>query len=376
MAEIQAQAQLPSRTVQLGTVAAVSGVLFLGGAVGLLSEVWGYAVLLVSAVLLLGSAALFATFLLSHRFDGESLKAGFIRLFLIGAAAYVIGVAALGGYFLHETITGRLALKWILFGPAVLGAIIVLDVGIYRLLVEKNLPTYRRYRRFISREASDPASMRQVLFDEVVLQKSLFSVSRLRWLRHTLIFWGFMLLFATELFAVLFREILYSFGWTSLWAPDHPLRLLFDFAFEVFGLAVLVGCVLAFIWRWSVRGTEEEKFSDTPTALFLFLVVLSGFLVEALRISVGPADAIAAISFVGYALAALLGPAERLYAWFYEPLWWLHVFGSCLFIAYVPVKRLIHSCATPMGRLMNSQKALLEAKRRANLAGLFRGPAE
>ncbi len=52
---------------------------------------------------------------------------------------------------------------------------------------------------------------------------------------------------------------------------------------------------------------------------------------------------------------------------------WGYVFGSCLFIAYVPVKRLIHSCATPMGRLMNSQKGMLEAKRRASISGLFQG---
>ena len=36
-------------------------------------------------------------------------------------------------------------------------------------------------------------------------------------------------------------------------------------------------------------------------------------------------------------------------------------------------KRLIHSCATPMGRLMNSQKGMLEAKRRASISGLFQG---
>jgi hypothetical protein len=53
----------------------------------------------------------------------------------------------------------------------------------------------------------------------------------------------------------------------------------------------------------------------------------------------------------------------------YEPLWWGHVFGSCLFISYVPVKRLV----TPMGRLMNSQKGLLGAKRRASLSGLLPG---
>jgi len=55
----------------------------------------------------------------------------------------------------------------------------------------------------------------------------------------------------------------------------------------------------------------------------------------------------------------------------FKALWYIHVLGSCAFIAYVPVKRLVHSCATPVGRLMNSQKGLLAAKRQSTLAGLM-----
>ncbi len=363
----------PSSRAWLIWGGAVSLALFVLGAAGTLTEAWGYALLLVSALLLLGSTVLFSVFIFSRQFETAALKTGFTWLFLIGAAFYAIGAAALGGYFFHEALSGRLELKWILFGPAILAALIVLDLGLYRILVGKNLPTYRRYRSIISREAGDPAAMRRTLLDEVLLQKSLFSVSRLRWLRHALIFWGFVLLFVTELFAVLFREILAAFGWTGLWAEGHPLRIAFDLAFEVFGLVVLLGCLLAFLWRWLARGTEAEKFHDTPTAAFLFVVVSSGFLVEALRIGIAAPDPIHAVSFVGYALAGALDLGAGAYSALYEPLWWGHVFGSCLFIAYVPVKRLIHSCATPMGRLMNSQKGLLEAKRRASISGLFPG---
>lgn len=351
---------------------AASLALFSLGVAGALTEAWGYALLLASALLLAGSTVLFSVFVFSQRFATTALKTGFVWLFLLGAALYAIGVAALAGHFSHEALQGRLALKWILFGPAVLAALIVLDLGVYRMLIGKNLPTYRRYGPHLSREAGDPAAMRRALVDEVVLQKSLFSASRLRWLRHALIFWGFSLLFATELFAVLFREILAAFGWAGLWAEDHPLRLGFDLAFEVFGLAVLLGCLLAFFWRWTARGTADEKFHDTPSAAFLFAVVLSGFVVEALRIGIAPTDPVHAVSFVGYALAGALGLGVGAHGALYEPLWWGHVFGSCLFIAYVPVKRLIHSCATPMGRLMNSQIGLLEAKRRASISGLLR----
>ncbi len=79
------------------------------------------------------------------------------------------------------------------------------------------------------------------------------------------------------------------------------------------------------------------------------------------------------MSFAGYGLALLMAPAEATLAGLSEPLWYVHVIGSCLFIAYVPMKRLVHSCATPMGRLMNSQKGLLEAKRKGVVGGLLGG---
>lgn len=373
MAETQFTAAQGSRKGGLWVTGALGLALFAIGAIGGLNDAFGYALLLISAVLLLGSTLLFSIFVFSHKFDGEALKRGFIRSFIGGAAFYVFGACALGGYFLDEAIQGRLAVHWIVFGPVILAAIVVLDAGIYRLLIERNIPTFQRYRSVISRGNADPAAMRRTFVDEVLLHRSLFSVSRFRWLRHTLIYWGFMLLFVTELFAVLFREILASFGLARLWAMDHPLRLLFDIAFEVFGLAVLLGCALALVWRVVVNGTEEQKYSDTPTALFLFAVVLSGFFVEALRIATAPPDPIHALSFVGYVLAAPIGDPGWWYEVLYEPLWYLHVIGSCLFIAYVPVKRLVHSCATPMGRLMNSQKEMLAAKRRAAISGLFQG---
>ncbi len=372
MAEMQLETRPQPTRALLWLGAAASVALYVIGAMGALAEAWGWALLLVSAFLLLGCTVLFSIFLFSRSFDGATLKRGSTWLLVPGAALYVWGLCALGGYFFHEAVEGRVELRWVIFGPVVIGAIVVLDAGLYRLLVGRNLPTYRRYRRFISREQSDPAAMRRTLIDEIVLQKSLFSVSRFRWLRHTLIFWGFMLLFATELFAVLFREILASFGWPELWAPDRPLRLLFDLAFEVSGLAVLLGCALALAWRVAVHGTEQQKYSDTPSALFLFAVVLSGFLVEALRIGVSPDEPFPEVSFVGYAMAGWLDDPGAAYAMLYEPLWYGHVLGSCLFIAYVPVKRLIHSCATPMGRLMNSQERLLQARRMKVIAGLFR----
>ncbi len=105
--------------------------------------------------------------------------------------------------------------------------------------------------------------------------------------------------------------------------------------------------------------------------------MLSGFTIEALRILPTLGDPVHAWSFAGNAVAAMIPFTQASVAGWFDPLWLVHVVGSCLFIAYVPVKRLVHSCATPLGRLMNSQKGMLAAKKRGVLgAMLTRGRTE
>ncbi len=360
------------RTIVTFMLVAGAGLAVLGVS-GRLGEAGGWGLFLVSALLLASGTGTGGILLFSKRLPTESLKTVTAWLLILGGMFYVWGICGLGGFYLFETFEGRMETRWVVFGPVILAALIILDIGLYRIIVEGNLPTWRRFGQFVTRQDADPGAMRSVLVDEVVLHKSLFSVSGFRWFKHTLIFWGFGLLFVTECLAVVFRDMLPAFGRGDLWMADHPLRLAFDFAFDAFGLMSLVGCVLALIWRVMVNGTEQQKFTDTPTAMFLFLVLLSGFLVEALRIAAAPPDPNLAMSFAGYGLALAIGPARAALAGLYDPLWYAHVIGSCLFIAYVPIKRLVHSCATPIGRLMGSQKGLLEAKRKGVLSGLIGG---
>jgi nitrate reductase gamma subunit len=352
-------------------VLAALGLLVLGVA-GKLNAGWGYGLLLVAALTLGFGVIIFSIFVFTHRFDSASLRASFVGMFRLGGWSYVLAVSALSGYYINETIAGRMEAKWIVFGPVALAAIIFLDWGVYRLVVRKNLPTWARFGHLVSRSASDPAAMRRTLVDDVVLHKALFSVSGFRWFKHTLIFWGFSLMFATELIAAFVRE-LPAFGMRDVWSETaNPIRLAFDFVYDFSGLMILIGCVLALIWRVVVNGKPEQQFSDTPTAAFLFVVAFTGFVLEAIRIAaVDPTSVTHTASFVGLAMAQMISAPDAVYGLVYEPLWLFHVLISCVFIAYVPVKRLIHSCATPVGRLMNSQKGLLAAKKMDSLNGML-----
>jgi nitrate reductase gamma subunit len=351
----------------------VAAAIFIAGLFGWLVSAWGYGLFLAAVALWGGSILLSIIFIFSNFLETERLKKHCRYSFFAGLWAYIYCIAAFGGFFIYEAFAGRVDLKYMLFGPAILTALGILEYGIFRALISKNRATFERYRPFISREKINKKSIRRILVDDIILQKTLYSVSFIRWLRHSLILWGFAFLVLIEMFRVFFQEALPAFGFQDIWhVPNHPVRLTFGFLYDFFGLMVIVGCLLSIGWRISVQGTDDKKFSDTPTVWFLLFVMFSGFIVEALRISgLSMDEPYVAVEFVGYALALMLASKSADLMAFYDLLWIIHVLGSCLFIAYVPMRRLIHSCATPFGRLMNSQKEMLSDKKRAILSGLF-----
>jgi len=346
----------------------LSVVLLLVGLIGFSNAALGYALFLIASLLLLAGLTMLGLFALTRWFDTHQLRRAYATAFWAGGWCYVLAVSALAGYFVHEALSGRIEWNYIIFGPVALAAIIILDIGIWRIIVERNLPTLQRFGDLWSRDNLDQTAMRKTLVDEVILHRTLLTVSPFRWIRHQLILWGFGLMFGVEVMAVAFREAFPSFGWTHLWdQPSHPIRLAFDLAYDLTGLMILVGCILALVFRVMAHGKPEQKYTDTPTVIFLLLVVLTGFLVEGSRLTSGSSYAGAGASFVGLMFAAISPTSKTAY----DFLWITHAVAACGFIAYVPLKRLIHSCATPLGRLANSQVGILAAKKARVIGGLF-----
>ena len=331
----------------------------------------GYGLLLVSVCLIAAGAIATALLIFTSKFSTESLTGALRWLFWTGGWLYVISVFDLSGYFIAEGLAGNIELRWMLFGPLALATLALFDIGMYHILVQKNRPSWNRYRQHITRERSEPELARKTFVMDVILHTSLLSVSGFRWFRHTLIYWGFALLFGVEIIAVFVREGIPAFGLTDIWEiPGHPVRLAFDFAFDFFGFMVLAGCVLSLIWRVKAGGTQEQKFADTPSVVFLFFVILSGFVVEAARFATDGIFDGSGYSFVGFALMTMMGDNAPLLVGVYTPIWYFHVFGSLAFIIYVPAFRMIHSCATPIGRMITSQKGILSSKRMHSIGGL------
>jgi nitrate reductase gamma subunit len=366
--------RMPASYIWLLLTGASAAALLALGLAGNLGPGWGFGLLVFGGLSLAVATVLFCFLVFSHRGDAGRLVTASRRSFAIGAGAYVVAIFALGGYYGYETFVGHMELRWIIFGPMVIWALIAFDSGIYRKLVKKNLPAWNRFRRFIRREASDPAAMRKTFVNDVILQRALFHTSKIRWFRHALIFWGFVLMFVTELIAVVVRDAFPAFGWQDVWrSPGHPVRLAFDVVFDVTGLMVMVGCIIALLWRFSVRGKPERKFADAPMSLFLLFVVATGFIVEGWRMAQSPGEPGHQWSFVGQGFAYLMSPLVTASGTAYQPLWLLHVVAACALIGYLPVTRLVHTCATPIGRLMNSQVGLLAARKIGVLGALMTG---
>ena len=354
-------------------VGAAAATLVLIGLLGVSHAAVGYGFFLVASLLLILGFGLLAIFALSPWFDTRRLRSAYAGAFWLGAWSYLLALASMSGYYLHEAMAGRIEWRYMIFGPAALAAIIILDAGIWRVIVKRNLPTVQRFGDLWRRDTLDQPALRRTLIDEVVLHRTLFSISPFRWVRHQLIFWGFTVMLLVELLAVAFREAFPAFGWTRLWyQPDHPVRLSLDFAFELTGLMMMVGCVLAIGFRIRAQGSDLQKFTDTPTAVFLLAVLVTGFVAEGARMALAGAAPGGAASFIGLAIAAVW-PASN--TW-HDGLWTLHALLACGFIAYVPLKRMVHSCAAPIGRLCNSQVSLLAAKKARSIGGLFRGQAQ
>ncbi len=358
----------PASAIQLRWLV-IAALLVAVGLVGTLHAAIGYGLLLTASLLLVMGIGFLSIFLLTNWFDTALLQRSYAGAFWLGGWGYLLAVAAMSGYYINDAIAGKIAWKYIVFGPAAIMAIAVFDIGIWRIIVKRNMPSVRRFGVFWKRETIDQRALRRTLVDEVVLHKTLFTISPFRWVRHQLIFWGFGAMFLTEILAVGFREVIPAFGMASAWEqPNHPIRLAFDFAFELTGVMMLVGCLLALAFRLRAQGGGLQKYTDTPSVVFLLAVVVSGFLIEGVRMSSATDVSGASLSFIGLAVSRIL-PISA--AW-YDPLWMFHALFACLFIAYIPFKKMIHSCAVPIGRMLNSQTNLLSAKKTRSISGLFR----
>jgi Fe-S oxidoreductase/nitrate reductase gamma subunit len=244
--------------------------------------------------------------------------------------------------------------QWIFYGLAAI-AVVCFGYGVYR-----RVRLWRRGQPAPLRPLQD--GVRQFLAN-VFLQRRMVSrpgASR----AHRLLFGGFAVLFVgTVLIAIehLLADLLGR-------SPTNPVfhkgvyYAIYEVVLDLFGLAMLLGCVLFIRRRWRGDSSIETHPLDWVVLGCFLAIGLTGYVLEGLRIVLAQTP-LPGLSFVGYGVARVfqaggltsVGAAAPHY-W----AWWLHAALALALIAAFPYTRLIHSIAgalnlslprEPLGRL-------------------------
>jgi Fe-S oxidoreductase/nitrate reductase gamma subunit len=181
---------------------------------------------------------------------------------------------------------------------------------------------------------------------------------------HGLIFFGFfVLIFGAAFDAGEFHITEPLFGWSF---NRGNFYLGFSFLMQAFGLCVLIGVLMAMLRRYVIKPErlaykgKSDNTADDAIALILILgIVVTGFLISALRIHVtyqeAPWERVRFVSW-GIATYALAGVETSTALTLHKVMWWTHTFIVLGFIAYIPYSRLLHIITTPANHFFASLK--------------------
>ena len=270
-----------------------------------------------------------------------------VLLFILGALT--IFLTLLGVY-------GRaMDAKMWLFTPIISIATGVFLVAIYRNIARKLQGIWQQWHETLSRDDVDLSALAGSFVVEVLFQRKLYRDDRLRWARHIFIYWGFVGLWAFDMVFFFFTKILHL-------PPLHPFHLFLDFGLDLYGGILLLGLTVALVRAYFVRDGRGTIYNDTPAVTLFFVVVVTGFVLEALRLASATFEPSMAWSFIGLAMAMPLRGSSLPLAPLYEGLWVFHAVIASVSIAYIPLSRMVHIFAVPLGRLLESQQEILATK--------------
>lgn len=175
---------------------------------------------------------------------------------------------------------------------------------------------------------------------------------------HFLTFWGFVALFAATAILTFDYDIVRRFYAPGFW--HGAFFLSYELGADLGGVALIVGVVMLMARRWVFRpfrlsyarvDLPAQRYDrgdyvrgDLLFLMFLLVLALSGFMLEAARIVADRPD-YPPFAFVGAATAAALqwagmtsATAETLRA----SSWWAHAVAALCLVAYLPYGKGVH----------------------------------
>lgn len=187
----------------------------------------------------------------------------------------------------------------------------------------------------------------KALLLDVLLQRRLYRQSAKRWAIHSLIFLPFVFRSLWGLVALVgsLWKPESSWVWTAL-DKNHPATA---FLFDLTGLMVILGVVLAFLQG---RKRDQGLLAGLPRQDRLALgliggLVVTGFIAEGMRIAMTGYPEGSGYAIAGYGLSCLFTDPAVLTG-IYGYLWYLHAVLTGLFFATLPFSRLVHMIMAPL----------------------------
>jgi nitrate reductase gamma subunit len=183
-----------------------------------------------------------------------------------------------------------------------------------------------------------------------LLQTQILEYSVVAWLAHLMIFYGFMflLLLTASQAAVNWLIAPHSAAVMDYFARGHG-ALIWAVWGDFWGLVILIGLLIALVRRYIFPPETFNTIIDDSAAIwFLFIVVVTGWLTEVVRLAVRPGAYDSAYSFAVYWMIPFLkgyNLPETLLTW----LFWIHAIISFAFIAYLPFSKFRHVFGSPLG---------------------------
>jgi len=170
----------------------------------------------------------------------------------------------------------------------------------------------------------------------------------LTWIYHIMIFYGFInLLFLTTLQFFLTWLIPSSAGIVDYFKTGDGLILMALWG-DIWGLFLLFGILLALFRRYVLRPDLQDTISEDAIVIWLlFIITITGFLCEAVRLSVRPDSHDAVYSFAVYWMIPLFN-GFYLTESHLRCVFFIHGILSLIFIVYIPFSKLKHIFTSPM----------------------------
>jgi hypothetical protein len=240
-----------------------------------------------------------------------------------------------GGEFIEAEETYKWQILWIM--TAITGIIFLIGmfntISLWRLGKAKSLQGPLRWGPVL-----------KAFVTEVIFERRILKTSFIRWSVFFGISMGFIFLLVPYIAYWIFRL---SGGLDFLEPSSYQLSL--DFLLDLFSTLIMIGVFLAILRRYIVKSPQMENLTqDSLAVLLIFLIVISGFLLEGFRCATLPESRELSFSFMGSIIGSWLRPFDQPWTVYHFYLWLFHAFISLVFVAYIPFGKIRHFIACPL----------------------------